>query len=433
MAKQIHVVFSCLLVACLWTGVAAGADVSTTVLGLLSTEQDLKFAEEFSQHLRDAVDARSKLGHTGKSQTLEQLAMAFGCEDSLDPMCLQDIGDGLETTNLVYGSVESKGEGPLSKYEVIVTLFDVKTGKITKSTSVSIEDDKKGSVYLQDASDRVIAELFGESPRTTVIVESNKSGATVYLDGEEVGTTGDEPVWLRTVEPGTHELSVEKKGYGTFTKQIEIDEGGRLDIDASLYKAGEEGPEPGGVSPVKGPKVKPDKSKVMLWSGVAVGVLGLGLVGAGVGMTAMVSGANDDLASARESTLQGQDVCSCFNESLPSADCFGGSPPQWPTGVDRDDVKDACSKGKTGQAAQFVFYSVGAAAAATGLALIIAAAVKKKGKKDKVEPDETGSEGEGEDDSFDFEDEEEDLEEAALHIVPSVTPDGGFISIVGRF
>jgi len=410
------VLISCLLAASVWTGTALAGDASTTVLGLLSDEADSTFAEEFSGYLRDAVEAREKLGHTGKDQTLEQLAMAFGCLDSLDPMCLQEIGEGLETTLLIHGKVESS----FGDFDVTVTLFDVVKGKVVKSTASTIAGDKQGSIYLQDASDRIIAELLDEEPRTAIIVQSNKSGATILLDGEDVGTTGAEPVWLRDVEPGEHELSVEKDGYETFMKEFEIKKGGRLDIDAPLYKVGEKPPDGVGVSPVKGPKVKPDKSKVMLWSGVGVGIVGLGLVGAGVGMTAMVSGANDDLSAARQVTLSGQDVCSCFNESLPTAECFGS--PAWPSDVSRSNVKDACSKGKTGQAAQFVFYSLGAAAAATGIALIITALVKKKGKKASVEEDD--------EDEEEYEDEEE---EASIYIIPSITPDGGFLSVVGRF
>ncbi len=420
MGKRLTVLFSCVLAASVWTGAAQAGDVSTTVLGLLSDEADSTFAEEFSGYLREAVDAREDLGHTGKDQTLEQVAMAFGCLDSLDPMCLQEIGEGLETTLLIHGKVEAS----FQDFEVNVTLFDVVEGKVVKSTTSTIAGDKQGSIYLQEASDRIIAELLDEEPSTTIIVQSNKPGATILLDGEEVGKTGSEPVWLRDVEPGDHELSVEKDGYETFVKEFDIDKGERLDIDAPLYKAGEKHPKGGGVSPVKGPKVGPDKSKVMLWSGVGVGVLGLGLVGAGVGMTAMVSSANDDLSAARQVTLSGQDVCSCFNESLPTAECFGS--PAWPSDVSRSNVKDACSKGKTGQTAQFVFYSVGAAAAATGIALIITSLVKKKGKKAAVkEEDQDGDE--------EFEDEEEFEEEASVHIIPSITPDGGFLSVVGRF
>lgn len=425
MTKPLTVLLSCVLATFAWAGAASAGDVSTTVLGLLSDEADASFAEEFSGYLREAVEAREDLGHTGKDQTLEQVAMAFGCLDSLDPMCLQEIGEGLETTLLVHGKVEAS----FQDFEVTVTLFDVVEGKVVKSAAATIAGDKQGSIYLQEASDRILAELLGEEPSTTIIVQSNKPGATIFLDGEEVGETGAEPVWLRDVEPGEHELSVEKDGYETYVEEIDIDKGGRLDIDAPLYKAGEKPPS-GGVSPVKGPKVKPDKSKVMLWSGVGVGVVGLGLIGAGVGMTAMVSSANDDLASARQVTLSGQDVCSCFNESLPTAECFGS--PAWPSDVSRSGVKDACSKGKTGQTAQFVFYSVGAAAAATGIALIITSLVKKNGKKKDVVEDEDEDEF---DDEGVFEDEEEEEfeEEASIHVIPSITPGGGFLSVVGRF
>jgi hypothetical protein len=156
-------------------------------------------------------------------------------------------------------------------------------------------------------------------------------------------------------------------------------------------------------------------------------------------MTAMVSKANDDLADARATTLQGMDVCECFNDGLPTSDCFGSA--AWPSGVDRDGVKSACSKGKTGQTAQFVFYGIGGAAAAAGIALVIAALVKK-GKARSAPQGEVvdGSAGEqgGEDVEEEEEEEEEEDEEfeeedARLQVVPWFSPDGGFVSVVGHF
>jgi hypothetical protein len=439
MARCTHVTLACTAAACLLAGRVMAADVSTTVLGLLSEEIDQSFAAEFSTQLREAVDARPHLGHTGKDQTLEQVAMAFGCLESLDPMCLQEIGEGLETANLVYGDVKATGDEPPFAFEISVSLFDVVKGKVLKTTTATIPGNKQGSIYLQDAADRIVAELFGEPPRTAVIIQSNVAGATIVLDGKKVGKTGSEPVWLRDVEPGSHEVEVQKEGYETFTETVEVEKGGRVDVDAPLYRTGEE-PAPGGeVSPVKGPKVKPDKSKVMLWSGVGVGILGLGLIGAGAGMTAMVSKANDDLADARATTLQGMDVCECFNDGLPTSDCFGSA--AWPSGVDRDGVKSACSKGKTGQTAQFVFYGIGGAAAAAGIALVIAALVKK-GKARSAPQGEVvdGSAGEqgGEDVEEEEEEEEEEDEEfeeedARLQVVPWFSPDGGFVSVVGHF
>ncbi len=439
-------------------GQASAADTSTTVLGLLSSEQTATFSEQFSGYLRDAVGARPKLGHTGKDQTLEQIAMVFGCLESLDPMCLQDIGSSLETTNLIHGKVDETG-GDDPGFKVTVTLFDVTNGKTLKTTTAVVPGDKQGSIYLQEASDRIVAELFGEQPKTTIIVQSNVAGAAILLDDEEVGETSSEPVWLREVEPGEHVVKVEKAKYETFVKEIDIEKGSRMDIDAPLYLEGEKPPVTGGgggVTPVGGgPKVdktpKKNKNKLKMGIGAGVGVLGLAMVGVGGGMTGMVSAANDDLAEARTVTLQGQDVCACFDKGLPTADCFGSS--DWPSGVNRSQVKDACSSGKTGQTAQFVFYGLGAAAAGVGLYLLIDSILKekqgpksstkaKKAHADEEEDEdiEEDEEDQGEEDEEveeegdDDEDEEvEEEDEARIQIVPFFTADGGFLSVVGHF
>ncbi len=423
-------------------GPALAGDQVTTVLGLLSGEAESSFAEELSGYLREALDAREALGHSGKDQTLEQVAMAFGCLESLDPMCLQEIGEGLETTTLVYGRVEIKGEGEDAAYKATITLFDVVEGKVEKTTAVQIPLDQQGTIYLQEASDRIIATLFGEKQRTTLIVQSNVSGATIKLDGEQVGETGSEPLWLRDLEPGEHELVIEKDGYEAFEKDFEIEEGGRLDIDAPMFKVGEKPPvtggvgEGGGVGPVGPAPKKKDKNKVKLIAGIGVGVLGLAMIGTGGGMTAMVAQANDDLAEARSLTLSGKDVCACFDASTPSSDCFGS--PAWPTGVSQSSIKDACSKGKAGQAAQFVFYGLGAAAAGVGIYLIIDSVLKSKKEKhssdDAIELEQGGGQEEG-DEEFEEEEteDEEEEEEARLQVMPFLSPDGGFITATVHF
>lgn len=443
----------CFLVLISASGRAGAADTTTTVLGLLSTEQTASFSEEFSSYLRDAVAARPELGHTGKDQTLEQVAMAFGCLESLDPMCLADIGSSLETGNLIYGKVDATG-GDDPGYKVTITLFDVTGGKVLKTTSVTIAEDKQGSIYLQEASDRIIAELFGEEPETAIIVQSNVAGAAILLDDVKVGKTGSEPFWLRDVDPGEHVIKVEKEKFEPFEKEIKIEKGSRMDIDAPLYIAGEKPPVEGGgggVTPVGGgPKVdkdkKKNKNKVKMGVGAGVTAVGLGLIGVGGGMTGKVASANDDLSAARAVTLQGQDVCACFDKGLPTADCFGSS--AWPTGVDPGKVKDACSSGKLGQTAQFVFYGVGAAALGVGLYFLIDSIVKekqgpksetkvKKAKEEEEEDLDEGEDGEGEDVEEGGEDEEdveyEEDEEARIQIVPFFTAEGGFLSVVGHF
>ena len=62
------------------------------------------------------------------------------------------------------------------------------------ATPVEPDAAQVACAILQDAADRIVAELFNEPPRSAIIVQSNKPGATITLDGDEVGTTGSEPV-----------------------------------------------------------------------------------------------------------------------------------------------------------------------------------------------------------------------------------------------
>jgi hypothetical protein len=440
MTKRLLITLALLIAAALPARSAAAEDVTTTVLGLLSKEGEISFAEELSDYLREAVEARESLDHTGKDQTLEQLAMAFGCLESLDPMCLQEIGEGLETHNLIYGRVELVGEDDEQAYKATITLFDVPDGKVVKTTAVQIPLDQQGTIYLQEGADRIVATLFGEKQRTTLIVQSNVGGATITLDGEEVGETGAEPLWLRDIEPGTHELEVRKDGYETYVEEFDLEPGGRIDIDAPMYKEGEAPAPAEGVTPVgEGPGPAKDTSKIKLWTGVGVGALGVALIATGGGMTAMVAQANDDLADARSITLSGQDVCSCFNNSTPTTECFGPRADSWnDVGVSQSKIQDACSRGKAGQVAQFVFYGLGAAAVGVGVGLVVSALVKKEKPSEDAsielgDDDEDEEEYDYDEEELEEELEEDEFEEAALQIMPSFVPGGGMITVGGRF
>lgn len=184
----------------------------TTVLGFNFEQGGETFAETFTTEIRGAVEARLYLGHTGKTQDLEQLALAFGCPETPDPACLKDIGAGLDSTHLIYGLVKKASQKPPYSFQIETHLFNVASGKIEKTTSLLIPADKQGTVYLQEGADRVIAELFNEPPSTTIIVQSNVPGAEIMLDEQRVGETGADPLWLRNVEPGKHRIIVKKEG-----------------------------------------------------------------------------------------------------------------------------------------------------------------------------------------------------------------------------
>ncbi|MFZ5481261.1 MAG: PEGA domain-containing protein [Myxococcota bacterium] len=68
-----------------------------------------------------------------------------------------------------------------------------------------------------------------------VAIESSPAGATVWLDGEEVGVT---PLKLTGVAPGKHGVRVEKEGRAAVLRTIDTSDGSRGELKASLPESG---------------------------------------------------------------------------------------------------------------------------------------------------------------------------------------------------
>jgi len=380
-----------------------GEDKKTTVLGYNFETGAETFAETFTAEVRGSVEARLYLGHTGKTQDLEQLALAFGCPETPDSACLKDIGEGLSSTHLIYGIVKKASEKPPYSFQVETHLFNVASGKIEKSTSLLIPSDKQGTVYLQEGADRIIAELFKEPPSTTIIVQSNVAGAVIMLDNDRVGETGSDPLWLRNIKPGKHRIVVKKDGYKLFEKKMEIKKGTRVDIDAPLLREDEEGM--GDITPIENGKKKKDGKQWKLWTGVALAIAGVGLAGGGVAFSIMTNSVNGDLKEARNNVSG--DVCDCFDSG--GVDCYAED--YDPTSDYKGEVLDICEKKTKYHAGQIALYSAGAVVGGVGLYFLIDYLLHRPEKKVDGET----------------------VEMSNISLVPSLTPTSGGLSLTGSF
>jgi formylglycine-generating enzyme required for sulfatase activity len=85
-----------------------------------------------------------------------------------------------------------------------------------------INDPKldKGDFVFQLASSGAVIEQ--PSTQTRLKIDSNVSGASIYLDGNRIGST---PLPPRMVTPGEHRIRVEKDGYETYQKRVSFEHG----------------------------------------------------------------------------------------------------------------------------------------------------------------------------------------------------------------
>ncbi len=67
----------------------------------------------------------------------------------------------------------------------------------------------------------------------TLAIESRPTGATVFLDGRQVGTT---PLSLPDVTPGTHRIRLELAGFNPWVTTADVQAGARARVAASLER-----------------------------------------------------------------------------------------------------------------------------------------------------------------------------------------------------
>ncbi len=150
------------------------------------------------------------------------------------------------------------------------------------STVVNLEESCElcGIAELEelvvDLTSRAITKLAIASKAATLAVTSEPSGASVFLDGELVGTT---PFEL-PVGAGSRKLRIELDGYIEQERDTTLVAGERVDLELSLQ------PVPVAPPPEIEPASATDRGRKLRGAGYAL--LGLGIASAGAGIALIV-------------------------------------------------------------------------------------------------------------------------------------------------
>jgi hypothetical protein len=67
----------------------------------------------------------------------------------------------------------------------------------------------------------------------SLVIDSRPPGATVYIDGKQVGTT---PLKLSAIEVGSHAVRLDHDGYNRWTSAVRIVAGEEMKVTASLER-----------------------------------------------------------------------------------------------------------------------------------------------------------------------------------------------------
>lgn len=235
----------------------AADDSGTVVLGVEAADtQDNNLASDVTDAIKQRV-ATGKGGPLIPGKDLVEIKLVFSCSDEA-PACLAQAGKSLGAAKLIYGTIKRSGG------DVVLTLKQVDTarGTVDGTTVENLAKKKLDPSALRALSGQWMARLSGAKSGGgggtpgTLMVRSNVSGATVMLDGAEVGTLTHKSLSIENVSPGKHEITVEKPGFGVSTQVFTIGSGQALPLTLTLLRGdGNEGDD-GATAPA--PAGEPD-------------------------------------------------------------------------------------------------------------------------------------------------------------------------------
>jgi hypothetical protein len=209
----------------------AEPDASTAVLGLEALDGA---PDNVASELTDALRQRVALTHgfqLVQGKDLVEVKLVFSCPDE-SPACMAQAGKSMGATKLIFGNVKRAG----TDYQVTLKLLDVNRSAVDASTADTIARRKAEPTVFRSLAPVWIAKLTGKSTGVngSLQIRANVAGATVSLDGANVGATGPQPLAIPDVSPGHHEVSVEKSGYTTTTQEFTLAAGQSLPLSLSL-------------------------------------------------------------------------------------------------------------------------------------------------------------------------------------------------------
>jgi len=100
-------------------------------------------------------------------------------------------------------------------------------------------DERRVALSAAQPTVTVEARLVSTTPPPPVattgalVIESRPSGATVFIDGQRMGTT---PMSLPDLSPGTRRIRLEMTGFSPWVTTAEVEAGARGRVAASLER-----------------------------------------------------------------------------------------------------------------------------------------------------------------------------------------------------
>src|SRR5260370_16759688 len=150
----------------------------------------------------------------GKSVSLKCLFGEVSCADPIDEMM---SGLGFRRVVLIKGGQDEAG------YRFKAASYQTDTGEVANSEGTNAALDRA-----------LVAAVIKVVPLTSTLdVNTEPSGATVFIDGEKIGTT---PVTSSQILPGERSIKIELGSYKTFEERRLVPVHGQVQVQRKLEK-----------------------------------------------------------------------------------------------------------------------------------------------------------------------------------------------------
>lgn len=155
--------------------------------------------------------------------------------DSEGPLCMSDIGKDIGTDFLIYGKLTKTGDG----YKVTLNVLDVRKKSKDKSWDLTIPAGSNGDA-VRTIAKKAYGDLVsggGATASGTLVITSNVSSGTVYVDDDRNATLVDGKATI-TLPENRYRIAIESPGHKRKEKSIKIAAGEQLSESFDLSAIG---------------------------------------------------------------------------------------------------------------------------------------------------------------------------------------------------
>lgn len=209
----------------------AGSDgpTSVAVFKLEGPADKQRLRDALTEVIRDEVATHSSYKLVNdRPVALDDVVVVLGCS-SPTSSCMKKAAEQFGAELLVFGKIEANING---SDRADVRLFDARRGRYVRSFGQVIAEpggpygafDKKVGTLLRTEKQRKAAQL---------VVSANVQGATVTVDGQQVGLT---PMTKKGLKPGRHTILVEHPDYEPWSTDVDVAKGAQVKVQAPMDK-----------------------------------------------------------------------------------------------------------------------------------------------------------------------------------------------------